>query len=97
MRMKDANLIYWEWLQRQDADAKVIEIKFVKKAVNLSKGTEKVLIGKYWSPSTRWQELEDDMEGRYRMIGEKSPEYKGLEILRAFAGGYSMWVHRYSL
>ena len=97
MRMKDANLIYWEWLHRQNADAKVLEIKFVKKVVNLSKGTEKVLVGKYWSPTTRWQELEDDMEGRYRMIGETSPEYKGLEILRAYAKGYSMWVNRYSL
>ena len=97
MRMKDTNLIYWEWLQRQGTDSRVIEIKFVKKSVNLAKGTEKVLLGKYWSPSTRWQDLEDDMEGRYRMISEKSPEYKGLEFLRAFAKGYSMWVNRYGL
>ena len=97
MRMKDANLIYWEWLHRQNADAKVVEIKFIKKAVNLTKGTERVLLGKYWSPATRWQDLEDDMEGRYRMIGESSPEYKGLTVLRAFAKGYSMWVNRYSL
>ena len=97
MRLKDANLILWEWLKHADINGKVLEIKFMKKYVNLEKGTEKVVTGKYWSPKTLWQPLEDDMEGRYRQIQENAAEYKGLMRLRAFAKGYSTWVNRYSL
>ena len=97
MRMKDKNLIVWEWLKHTDRSGNVLEIKFMKKFVNLSKGTERVDVGKYWSPSTRWQDLADDMDGQYRMISENAAEYKGLERLRAFAKGYSTWVNRYSL
>ncbi len=96
MRMKDTNLVLWEWYEHKTASGQT-EIKFMKKSVNLEAGTEKVLSGKYWSATTRWQDLYDDMDGKYRPIGETSPDYKGLMRLRAFAKGYSTWVNRYSL
>ncbi len=97
MRLKGENLIVWEWEQSTNASGGVVEIKFVKKSVNLPNGAERVVSGKYWSPKTGWTVLNDDMDGAYRAIQEKSPEYKGLVRLRAFAKGYSTWVNRYSL
>lgn len=97
MRMKDTNLVLWEWLEHKDAAGSVVEIKFMKKSVNLAKGTERIVTGKYWSPNTGWQELVDDMDGKYRAISESGAEYKGLMRLRAFARGYSTWVNRYAL
>lgn len=97
MRMEGQNLIVWEWEEVTDANGNVLEIKFMKKAVNLPQGTERFVRGEYWSSRTGWQEMGDEYEGAYRMISEKAPEYKGLERLRAFATGYSTWVNRYSL
>lgn len=97
MRLKGDNLILWEWLQREDAKGNVLEIKFMKKAVNLPNATERVVVLNYWSPGTNWEIIEDDMNGAYRLIQEKDAEYKGLTRLRAFAKGYSTWVKRYSL
>lgn len=97
MRRKGENLILWEWQENKNAQGKIQEVKFMKKNVNLPKGTEKIISGKYWSPQKGWQTLDDDMDGAYRVIDEKSPEYKGLVRLRAFADGYSSWVNRYSI
>jgi hypothetical protein len=97
MRMKGQNLIMWSWLETKDDTGKVLEIKFMKKAVNLPQGTERIVRADYWSPQMNWQPLDDDYEGAYRMIDPKAPEYKGLMRLRAFAKGYSHWVTRYSL
>jgi len=97
MRLKGENLILWEWQESKSAQNKIIEVKFMKKSVNLPKGTEKVISGKYWTAGKGWQVLDDDREGLYRAIDEKSPEYKGLVRLRAFAEGYSTWVNRYSI
>ena len=98
MRLKGSNLILWEWQETRTADDKPIEIRFMKKAVNLSQGTEKISSGDIWTPQTRtWNDLEDEYGGAYRMIHGDSPEYKGLVRLRAFAKGYSTWVNRYSI
>lgn len=97
MRLRGENLILWEWEESKDAAGGVLEIKFMKKSVNLPNGTERFVSGQYWSPRTGWKVLEDDMDGAYRAIDEKSPEHKGLVRLRAFAKGYSTWVNRYRL
>ena len=97
MRLRGDNLILWEWEEQKDAAGGVLEIKFMKKSVNLPNGTERFVSGKYWSPKTGWRVLEDDMDGVYRPIAETSPEHKGLVRLRAFAKGYSTWVNRYRI
>jgi len=97
MRMKGQNMIVWTWEEVKNAQGGVLEIKFMKKAVNLPQGTERVVKGDYWNSKGGWQAMEDEYDGAYRMIKEGSPEYKGLERLRAFATGYSSWVNRYSL
>lgn len=97
MRMKGQNLILWEWQETKDAAGTVLEIKFMKKAVNLPQGTERVVRADYWSSQSGWQPLEDDYDGAYRMLSPRAPEYRGLTRLRAFAKGYSHWVNRYSL
>ena len=99
MRLRGNNLILWEWLETRDLNKSVVEIKFMKKAVNVLQGTERIMVAdsRQWKPKIGWKTLEDEMNGAYRMIPQYSPEYKGMERLRAFAKGYSTWVNRYSL
>ena len=98
MRLKGSNLILWEWQETRTADDKPVEIRFMKKAVNLSQGTEKISSGEVWTPQGGgWNPLEDENGGSYKMIRTDSPEYKGLYRLRAWAKGYSTWVNRYSI
>lgn len=99
MRLKGSNLIVWEWQETKDKNGKVLEIKFMKKAVNLAQGTERIVKGKYWSggASNDWKTLVDEYEGAYRAISPNEPAIKGLNRLRAYAKGYSTWVNRYSL
>jgi len=98
MRLRGANLILWEWEEKR-AGKSVTEIKFMKKAVNLVQGTERIMVAdsRQWTPQGGWKVISDEMNGAYRMIPQDSPEYKGMERLRAFAKGYSAWVNRYSL
>ena len=98
MRLKGSNLILWEWQEIRAANNKPVEIRFIKKAVNLSQGTEKISSGEVWTPQTgTWNNFEDEYGGAYKMIQGDSPEYKGLVRLRSFAKGYSTWVNRYSI
>ena len=98
MRLKGSNLILWEWQETKNSAGKVVEIRFMKKAVNLSQGTEKISMGDIWTPNgAGWNNLEDENGGAYKMIRGDAPEYKGLVRLRAFAKGYSTWVNRYSI
>ena len=97
MRRTGDNLVFWAWTEVRNADGKVVEIKFDKRAVNLPQGTERIVTGRYWSPSDGWQPLDDGYEGAYRMIVREAPEGRGLIRLRAFADGYSTWVNRYQV
>ena len=98
MQLKGTNLILWEWQEVKGADKKVIEIRFMKKSVNLTQGTERLIRGEVWTLLTkRWNTFEDDYGGAYRMIKNDEPDYKGLVRLRAYAKGYSTWVKRYSI
>ncbi|MBR1396493.1 MAG: hypothetical protein IJ563_03045 [Selenomonadaceae bacterium] len=98
MRLKGSNLILWEWQETKNAQGNVVEIRFMKKAVNLFQGTEKISSGDVWTPqSAGWNNLNDEHGGAYRMIRSDEPDYKGLVRLRAFAKGYSKWVNRYSI
>lgn len=97
-QLKGTNLILWEWQETKGADKKVMEIKFMKKAINLNQGTERMVSGEIWTlTSKRWKTFEDDYGGAYRMIKNDEPDYKGLVRLRAFAKGYSSWVKRYAI
>ena len=98
MRLKGSNLIVWEWQSTKNSNGDVVEIRFMKKAVNLTQGTEQIKRGETWTPqSAGWNNLKDEYGGSYRMIHGDEPEYKGLIRLRAFAKGYSTWVNRYSI
>ncbi|MBQ8697560.1 MAG: hypothetical protein IJ521_00980, partial [Schwartzia sp.] len=39
MRLAGSNLIYWEWQETKDKSGQVLEIKFMKKALNPDQGT----------------------------------------------------------
>lgn len=97
MRLKGSNLIVWEWQATKDAHGKTIEIRFMKKAINLTQGTEVIKSGQMWTPTNSWQELQDEYDGTYRMIKTDDPDYKGLVRLRAYVKNNSNWVTRYSL
>ena len=97
MQLKGTNLIVWEWQETKNSVGQVVEIRFMKKAVNLPQGTERLVRGEVWTPSAAWQDIDDEFSGTYRMIRNDEPNYKGLIRLRAFAKGYSTWVSRYSI
>ncbi len=97
MRLKGSNLILWEWQVTKDSSGKTAEIRFMKKAVNLTQGTEVIKDGQIWTPNNSWQELKDEYDGAYRMIASDEPDYKGLVRLRAYVKNNARWVSRYSL
>ena len=98
MQLKGTNLILWQWQETKGADKKVTEIKFMKKAINLTQGTERMISGEIWTLSNkRWNNFEDDYGGAYRMIKNDEPDYKGLVRLRAFAKSNAAWVKRYAI
>jgi len=96
MRMKDRNIIFWAWQETKNSNGQVLEIKFMKKAVNPAQGTERTINGKYWSPQTGWQNLTGDMVN-YRMVRATDPRYKGITTLRTYIENHRAWVNRYSL
>ncbi len=97
MRLKGSNLILWEWQVTKNPAGKTSEIRFMKKAVNLTQGTEVIKDGQVWTPNESWHELKDEYGGAYRMIKSNEPDYKGLVRLRAYVKNNHNWVTRYSL
>lgn len=97
MRMKGDNLFFWEWDTVKDAAGNTLEIKFLKKAVNLPNGTEAIVSAEYWSGQTGWQTLEDDLDGAYRYIKAGTPQAQGVRVLRNYAHTHEKWVNRYSI
>lgn len=97
MRLEGNNLIYWEWMETKDSTGKVVEAKFMKKAINHVQGTQKIILCKYWDPNSAelWRDIDDDLDGRFSAITEGSKEYPGLVRLRAFIKGYQFWLNRY--
>ena len=97
MRRKGDNLIYWEWDTVKNAAGDTLEIKFLKKAVNLPQGTERIVAARYWSGQTGWKDMEDDMGGAYRLIKSGMPQADGLTVLRLYAKDHAAWVDRYRI
>lgn len=97
MRLKGSNLVLWEWEVTKNSAGQTMEIRFMKKAVNLTQGTESIKDGKIWTPTNAWKKLEDEFDGAYRMIKSDDPDYKGLVRLRAYVKNNPNWVTRYSL
>ncbi len=94
MRLAGGNLVYWEWQETKNKEGQVIDIKFMKKALNYEQGTEKVVSAKYWTPADNdFRDVETD--GRYVTIPKDSVAYHGLERLRAIVKGYQYWLNRY--
>ena len=97
MRRKGDNLTYWEWDTVKNVAGDTLEIKFLKKAVNLPQGTERIVAAHYWSGQTGWKDMEDDMGGAYRLIKSGMPQADGLTVLRLYAKDHAAWVDRYRI
>lgn len=97
MRLKGSNLVLWEWEVTKNSAGQTLEIRFMKKAVNLTQGSESIKDGKIWTPTNSWKKLEDEFDGAYRMIKTDEPDYKGLVRLKAYVKNNPNWVTRYSL
>ena len=97
MRLKGSNLVLWEWQTTKNPAGQTLEIRLMKKAVNLTQGTEVIKSGRMWTPTNSWQDLNDEYDGAYRMIKGDEPDYKALVRLRAYAKNNSRWVTRYAL
>ena len=97
MRLKGSNLVLWQWETTKNQAKQTLQIRFMKKMINLTQGTEVIKGGKVWTPTNSWQELVDEHDGAYRMIKSDEPDYKALVHLRAFVKKNARWVSRYSL
>ena len=95
MRMSGDNIFFWEWVEYRDSTNTVRDVKFMKKAVNLREATQRVMKYQMWNESG-WKDATAELSQRYKPIRHNSYEWRGLENLRAFAKGYSRWLHRYS-
>ncbi|MBQ9365112.1 MAG: hypothetical protein IJT82_04975 [Schwartzia sp.] len=93
MRLAADNLIYWEWVETKDSAGNVVEVRFMKKSLNSSQGTEKVIKGTAWNSATGWQEMLPD--GLYTAIRAGTPQAHGLNRLREIIKGYQYWLNRY--
>lgn len=88
------NLIYWEWTETKNITGDVTEVKFLKKTLQLAKGSEKVLQGRVWTLSANaWKDVAP--KGDYETIPANGPRSGGLTIMRAYAKGYQYWLNRY--
>lgn len=87
------NILYWEWTEVKDVNGAVKEVKFLKKTVKLSDGTEKVLQGRTWNAENGWQSVK--ASGQFVKISDKGPQAGGLMVLRAYTKGYQYWLNRY--
>lgn len=98
MRMKGNQLIGWQWITTKDRSGTVLEIKFLKTAVNLVEGTQRVISGQYWAQGYKgFADMSDSLDGNYHMITPRSYEAKGLAVLRAYAKANEPWLARYSI
>lgn len=95
MRMEKNNLIFWSWQETKDTDGKVVDVKFLKMAMNLPEATLLVINGTHWAPQTGWQSLANELDGHYRMIPPTSEEYQMVTALRDYAKQHDAWVNRY--
>lgn len=95
MRLRGDNIIYWEWSETKDGSGNIVEVKFAKKTVNLSQGTQKTLSCRSWDAEGGWTDVTDGLDDTYQEIKKGTQAEKGLVRLRAFSKGYTYWLNRY--
>lgn len=95
MRQRGDNVIYWEWMETKDKAGNIVEVKFMKKALNIVQGTQRVIECNAWSADKGWQNLRAELDGLYYPIAQNSAEANGLKRMRAFSKGYQYWLNRY--
>lgn len=70
----------------------------MKKAVNLSQYTGKIIRYQHWNGREGWKDYtEAETDGAYHAIERGSTEEKELLQLSSYERTHSKWVHRYSL
>lgn len=98
MRVNGENIIFWEWQEYKNATGGVTQIRFMKKAVNLSQYTGKIIRYQHWNGREGWKDYtEAETDGAYHAIEKGSTEEKELLQLSSYDRTHSKWVHRYSL
>lgn len=96
MRIKGEHLIFWEWISKKDKTGSVVEVQFLKKALNVPMGTVSIKSGRVWTPAGGWQGLEET-DLTFHGILQGSKEYSGLVRLRTYVASHMDWLYRYSL
>lgn len=87
-------LIFWEWLEKKTLSGQITEVQFIKKAVRVNDGTQKIIEGKMWTPQApNWTAIASS--GVYEKISDKGARAEGLKFLRAYHKGYQYWLNRY--
>lgn len=98
MRVNGENIIFWEWQEYKSADGQLVEIRFLKKAVNIPQYTGKIVRYQHWNPREGWKDYtERETDGVYHAIAGGSNDEKELKALQVYESRHQKWVHRYSL
>ena len=87
------SIIYWEWMEEKDVNGQVKQIKFIKKVLNLSLDSQKILKGRLWTAEKGWQEIKT--ASAYEKIAPDGPMAGGLQRMKAYKKGYQYWLNRY--
>lgn len=98
MRANGENIIFWEWQEYKAADGAIIEIRFLKKSVNIPQSTAKIVRYQHWNAKEGWQDYTDrETDGAYYAVEQGTNDEKELNQLSAYAKNHKQWVYRYNL
>ena len=97
LRMHGENAVVWVWEDTRNPAGVTTEIRYRKKAYNLSQGTAKVIRYDFWSDKTGWTKKEDDLENRYYSIIPDSNEDVGARVLKQYVETHKDWAYRYAI
>ena len=98
MRVNGENIIFWEWQEYKSASGELVEIHFLKKAINIPQYTGKIVRYQHWNPREGWKDYTDrETDGAYHAVAKGSAEETELKALQAYESRNQKWVHRYSL
>ncbi len=98
MRVNGENIIFWEWQEYKSASGELVEIHFLKKAINIPQYTGKIVRYQHWNPREGWKDYTDrETDGAYHAVVKGSAEETELKALQAYESRNQKWVHRYSL
>lgn len=95
IRKSGSDIIVWVWQETKNSSKAVTDIKFYKKAYNLSSYSYKIISFSEWTPSSKWKSNNASLAGKYSSIIPDSNEDTELRMIKQYSDAHSAWVDRY--